>query len=448
MPESRPTVDQYLPMEGISLGYRAKNVQEFITALRSTLPPDALSTDSQKNRPFATDEWPRLQIWDRMAERTLNMPDAVAFPRSESEIISVLKLCQAHRIPAIPYGQGHGVCGGTVPTQGGIIIDTKHLQAIGEVDDIDLTIDVEAGVTGNQLEATLNKQGYTLGHFPLATRNSTVGGWLATRSAGQYSSRYGTVADLVESLTVVLSNGETLSTNEPHLLEWNQLILGSEGTLGVITKARLRVTPLADAETYRGYRFRTLEAGLLGLRLLMQSGLKPHLVHFYDPFESLLQSSGEGTSRGGLASGVLTPLKEILATDAGSDRTRAGKKFGLAIALSRPAILNSAVDKLPVPCLLVFGFQGTQQSVDQDMTAARQLLEQAGGTDGGEGPGHRWKSTSWCSIATPWGICRWCLHRYDGRKLYLVSSARGLYCCTSSCRPSRSGADTFHPCMR
>jgi alkyldihydroxyacetonephosphate synthase len=314
------------------------------------------------------------------------------WPSSEEDIITVVNACREHNVPIVPYGGGNGVCGGTVPVRGGVVIDMRGLSQIGAIDDVDLTVDVDSGVLGIHLEKSLQNLGYTLGHFPSAIESSTVGGWLATRSAGQFTSRYGKIEDMVVSIRAVLSNGALVETNTNQYVDWNQILVGSEGTLGLLTRARLRIYPTPECEAYRGYRFRSLDAGLLAIRRLMQTGVRPHVIRLHDPCDSLLNSSGEGSSKGGVTATMLASIKEVLLTGGNTSNKRTGRRLGLSLALSKPSILNGAVDRLPVPCLLVFGFQGSPQSVNDDMIAAKRLLEQAGGTDGGEGPGLRWKA--------------------------------------------------------
>ena len=147
-----------------------------------------------------------------------------------------------------------GVCGGSIPVHGGVALDMTALDGLRAVDETSLTADVGAGTFGPDLEAALGGvgAGYTLGHWPQSMDLSTVGGWLACRGAGQYSTRYGKIEDMVIGLEVVLADGRIVHTEGkgpraatgPNL---TQLFVGSEGTLGVITEARLRVHPLPSA---------------------------------------------------------------------------------------------------------------------------------------------------------------------------------------------------------
>ena len=339
---------------------------------------------------YSSDMWPRHQIWKLGGDVRRYPPDAVVWAHTEQEVAEVTRVCRRHAVPLIPYGAGSGVCGGAVPLRGGVMLDLKRMNRVLEVDDHDLTVTAEAGIIGMHLEEELLDRGYTLGHFPSSILCSTLGGWLAARSAGQFSSRYGKIEDMVISMRAVLPDGERVSTAQSEPFDWTQVIVGSEGTLGSITSATLRIHPAPEAEAYRGYRFRSIKEGMRAIRILMQSGLEPHLVRLYDPFDSLLHSS-DSESSGGI-SAALDPVRELLGGRVKSLAPRGARNFGIALALSFPSLINRAIDALPVSCLMIIGFQGQRGHVDDDMQRARGLLEDAGGVDGGEGPGLRWRA--------------------------------------------------------
>src|SRR5207302_267773 len=181
------------------------------------------------------------------------------------------------RIAVVPVGAGSGVCGGAVPVKGGIALDLKRLSGPPCIDLPARTVDVETGMNGQRLEELLGGAGATLGHFPSSIYCSTIGGWLAARSAGQLSSRYGKIEDIALACEAVDGTGQVLRTQDapsagPDLL---QLLLGSEGTLAIVTKARLRCWPAPTSRWMRGLRFASVQAGMAGLRALMRSGLRP-----------------------------------------------------------------------------------------------------------------------------------------------------------------------------
>ncbi|MFT5433904.1 MAG: alkyldihydroxyacetonephosphate synthase, partial [Myxococcota bacterium] len=311
---------------------------------------------------YSSDMWPRHQIWKMGGQPMRHPPDVVVWPGSEAEVAAVVRACSKYSVPIVPYGAGSGVCGGAVPIRGGVVVDMKRLNRFIEVDDHDLTVTAGPGIIGMHLEEELDARGYTLGHFPSSIVCSTLGGWLAARSAGQFSSRYGKIEDMIVSMRVVLADGSILETGPDQPFDWTQVIVGSEGILGLITQATLRMHPKPESAAFRGYRFRNLEDAVRAVRLVMQAGLAPHVIRLYDPFDSLLHSSG-----GGQVSSMLDPIRDVLGGRVGAFGKRASKKVGIAVALSVPAVLNKVVDSISASCLLIVGFEGHRRRVDEDM---------------------------------------------------------------------------------
>jgi alkyldihydroxyacetonephosphate synthase len=175
-----------------------------------------------------------------------------------------------------------------------------------DVDRVSLTASVEAGVSGPDLEDELNGSGFTLGHFPQSFEFSILGGWIATRSAGQVSTKYGKIEDMVESLTMVSPAGKLETKSVPASAsgpQLKQLLIGSEGTLGVITKAKMRIRRLPEVRRYEGLMFKSFRDGINAIRETMQSGLIPAMMRLSDPDEttvSLMLSSQGITAKLGL----------------------------------------------------------------------------------------------------------------------------------------------------
>ncbi len=249
-------------------------------------------TDDDARAEAGRDWWPLAIGW--AAEGAVpQRPAVVVRPSTTEEVSAVLAACNEALVPVTAAAGRSGVCGGSIPVHGGVAIDMTALAGLRDVDETSLTADVRAGTFGPDLEASLGEvgAGYTLGHWPQSMDLSTVGGWLACRGAGQYSTRYGKIEDMVIGLEVVLADGRVVHTEGkgpraatgPNL---TQLFVGSEGTLGVITEARLRVHPVPPAQEQRAFGFTNFAAGLDACRRILRRGATPAVLRLYDQTES------------------------------------------------------------------------------------------------------------------------------------------------------------------
>lgn len=237
------------------------------------------------------DWWPRL-IPGAATGRVDSWPGAVVRAANVGDVSATLRIASEHRISVTPQGGRSSVVGGATPEHGAIALDVTGLDRVVEIDDVSGTVRVEAGVFGPDLEAALAPHGLTAGHFPQSFDLATVGGWIASRGAGQYSNRYGTIEDLVRGLTVVLASGDILHLGGrgpreavgPNL---TQLFIGSEGTLGVITEATLVARQRASYERRRAYSFGSFREGLDACRRILQRGARPAVLRLYDEVESM-----------------------------------------------------------------------------------------------------------------------------------------------------------------
>jgi alkyldihydroxyacetonephosphate synthase len=225
-------------------------------------------------------------------------------------------------------GGGTGVCGALAPQAGELVLDMSAFDSILEVDETNLICRCEAGVNGLVLEQHLNQRGLTLGHLPSSLPGTRVGGLVATRSSGQESSRYGGIEDMVLGLGVVLPDGVFAgprpgprSAVGPAL---HELWLGSEGALGVVIEAVLRIRRMPEATMGRGYAFRDLGAGLETMRAVMQSGIRPLVMRLYDPEDTAF--NGFDLPSGGCALVVATAgLPEVALAEAAAVKRFAGE---------------------------------------------------------------------------------------------------------------------------
>jgi alkyldihydroxyacetonephosphate synthase len=249
-----------------------------------------VTVDGDELGEASRDWWPQAMIW-ALEGQVAAKAAAVVAPTSPGQVAAVLAECDAARIPVTAAAGRSGVCGASVPVHGGVVLDLCGLTGIVAVDETSLVLDVACGTFGDHLEHALRRDhGLTLGHWPQSVALSTVGGWLACRSAGQLSTRYGKIEDMVLGLDVALADGRQITTGgAPRAAvgpDLNQLFVGSEGTLGIITGARLRLHPAPTHERRAAYAFGSFEAGLDAMRRVMQRGGTPAVLRLYDATEA------------------------------------------------------------------------------------------------------------------------------------------------------------------
>ncbi len=293
-------------------------------------------------------------------------PDAVVAPASADEVRAVLEACAAARVAVVPFGGGTSVVGGVEPQragfEGAISLDLARLDKLLSVDPESLTATFEAGLLGPRAEALLAEQGLTLGHFPQSFEYSTIGGWVATRSAGQASTGYGRIDELVEGVRCVTPAGELrvsavpASAAGPSLRE---LVVGSEGVLGVIVEATLRVRPVPAVRRYDGWSFRSFAEGAAAFRTLEQAGAAPDVARLSDEEETRLQLALAAAGNGG----------------------------GAAQKLGRSYLRLRGHEG---GCLAIMGLEGSAESVERRRLLMAQLLRAGGGVTLGQRPGRAW----------------------------------------------------------
>ncbi|MGB8857753.1 MAG: FAD-binding oxidoreductase [Ilumatobacteraceae bacterium] len=256
-------------------------------------------TDLAATAEASRDWWPLAMHWS-LAGQVLQRAAVVARPTNAAEVAGVLGLCNAARVPVTPAGGRSGVLGASIPLFGGVLLDLTALQGIVGVDVISGIVEVLPGTFGPDLENELRStHGLTVGHFPQSFDIATVGGWVACRGAGQYSTRYGKIEQMVVGLEVALADGTLVRTGGfpagaqgPDL---TQLFVGSEGTLGVITRVWLKAHPAPPSEQRAAFAFATFQDGLEACRRIMRRGATPAVLRLYDAPESQRGQGGDGT---------------------------------------------------------------------------------------------------------------------------------------------------------
>lgn len=253
--------------------------------LRDIVGIDHVVTQPEDLRIYGVDHFwlPRLLV-DR--DFQLPVPDVVVLPGTPGEVSDVMKLAQRLRVPVTPWGGGSGSQGGIMPVEGGITIDLKRLNRLIELDEASGTITAEAGINGFELESWLNEQGWTLPHYPASIPTATLGGYLAARGSGVLSTKYGKAEDMALSIEVVLPDGDiarTLPVSShaagPGLL---QFFIGAEGSLGIITKATMRIERQPEVRNFRAVRLPDVATGLDVGRQIMLNRLEPSVIRLYD----------------------------------------------------------------------------------------------------------------------------------------------------------------------
>jgi len=231
-------------------------------------------------------------------------PDAVVTPRTEGEILKLINFCNAKRLAVVPWGGGTSVTRALEAVKGGIALDlTKNFKDVISLSVENSTVTVEAGILGPELEKYLNERGYTCGHFPQSFEFATVGGWVAARGAGQASTGYGRIEDLLVGLTAVTPSGTIECGDFPAAsvgADMRHFFLGSEGTLGVISKVTLRIRKYApNTSIQKSYMFKSFDSAVSAMRTMMQSQVNPpHFFRISDPEETEIGLGMKGKDKG------------------------------------------------------------------------------------------------------------------------------------------------------
>ena len=270
----------------MSIGY---NFEMVYSELEDIVGEEHISVSQADKICYSTDFYWIPQMWiDKGCESPV--ADFIMHPGSKEEISKILVIANNYKIPVVPWGGGAGSQGGALPISGGIIMDMKRMNNILDVDEESLTVTVETGIIHQDLEWALNEMGYTTNHFPASMFCSTLGGFLAHRGSGVLSTKYGKIEDMVLSLEAVLPDGTIVNTLPvprhaagPDIL---QLLIGSEGTLGIITSTTLKIHRFPEERRFRAFLFKDLTSALNAGRNIMTERLRPTVIRLYDEPET------------------------------------------------------------------------------------------------------------------------------------------------------------------
>ncbi len=220
------------------------------------------------------------------------LADAVVRPGSTAEVADTVRFANEHRLPIVPYGGGTGVMGGTVPVQGGIVLDMHRMDRVLAVSPQDLTAEAEAGVVLGDLEHSVAEYGLMLGHDPYSVPIATVAGTISTNGVGYRASAHGPMGEQVVGLEAVLPDGRVITTRSvpkysagPNL---NHLFIGAEGAFGVITRATVRVFRLPESQQFASFAFDSFDQGFDAVTEMLALGVKPALLDLTEEEEGIL----------------------------------------------------------------------------------------------------------------------------------------------------------------
>jgi alkyldihydroxyacetonephosphate synthase len=291
------------------LGFEVDEIEEPVPFDAVELPEPRLKPPKRFAEMFSGDRYDRVAHSLGKSYRDVvrgfrgefpNPPDLIAYPESAEDVDVVLNFCADEGAAAIPYGGGTSVVGGVEPRvreeyRGVVTIDLKRMDRVLEVDPISMAARIQAGATGPRLEEQLRDHGLTLRHFPQSFEYSTLGGWIATRAGGHFATLYTHIDDLVESIRAVTVDGEWESRRLPGSGAGpspDRLLLGSEGVLGVIVDAWVRVRERPNERVSAGVAFDEFAAGAETVREISQSGLNPSNCRLLDAIEAETSSAG------------------------------------------------------------------------------------------------------------------------------------------------------------
>jgi alkyldihydroxyacetonephosphate synthase len=294
-----------------------------------------------------------LDLLRRKDSGVQDAPDAVLLPGSDEEVAAILRFCADHSIAIVPFGGGTSVVGGLDPIRGDfkavVSLDLRRLNQLHSLDEISGEADLGAGLTGPDAERLLGERGYSLGHFPQSFQFATIGGFAATRSSGQDSAGYGRFNDMVRGLRTVTPAGVLDLGRAPESAagpDLRQLMIGSEGAFGIITRVRVRVHPVPEATRYEAWSFPDFTTGADALRAVVQTGTGPTVVRLSDEAET-----------------------------------------GVNLATTE----SIGEQKITGGCLAITAFEGTEAHVESRHAETRALLQARGGTSLGEAPARAWE---------------------------------------------------------
>ena len=277
-----------------------ENIEGFLKAVQEELPEVTVLRREEERLIYAHGCYPREYKWLLQGPYKV-LPEAILMPGNTDEVSRIMALSQEYSVGVIPFGGGSGIVGGSIAENHEVMLDIKNLKEF-EINSVNGTAVGGAGLTGADFENMLNEAGYTCGQYPQSFQSAVLGGMVATRAIGTFSTKYGKMDDMVNSLEVVLPNGHVLKTHKTPKAstgpELDQLFLGSEGVYGIVTKVEIKIYPVAEKRYFEAFTFNRTEDGLEAIRQFIQNNVHPAVVRLYDEDESIPKMEKYGFEKG------------------------------------------------------------------------------------------------------------------------------------------------------
>lgn len=256
-----------------------------VESLGKIVGADRVLATSDARTQYGSDQW-WYAIAAAAAGKAISTPDVAVKPTTPEQVAQIVKLANELRVPITPWGGGSGVQGAANVDRGGIVLDLRSLNRVRAINKKSLTCEVEAGKVCRDFETELNNDGLSFTHYPASTEWATIGGSIAARGSGVLSTKYGKIEDHILNLEFVTPTGELVTTPSVprHAVgpELTQLLIGSEGTLGIVTAATVKLHNLPKKRVFVVASFVRLSDGIEAGRIIMTSGLKPAAMRLYD----------------------------------------------------------------------------------------------------------------------------------------------------------------------
>ena len=346
--------------------------QPFLDKLRAYLAPNKITSDPKERIIHAYGKGFR-DLFRLRSGMAAGAPDLIVYPESERDVCLILRAAAERNIVLIPFGGGSNIAGCLERMDARrmcVSLDMRRMRRVLTVDTYSFSAEIEAGVFGPDLEEQLRAKGMTLGHFPDSFLHSTLGGWIATRSAGMQSDKYGKIEDMVIAVRMITPEGVLQTRVVPKSsngIDVNHLCVGSEGTLGIITEATMRIHAVPESREVRGYLFPEFEGGIDALYECATRECTPAMVRLNDPDKTALSLAFRPQSSG---------FNKII-----------GDVFKKYLRVKGFAQSRTS--------LMLVAFEGSRRSVSRRLTQAESIYRKRGAVALGAGAGKSFESTKY-----------------------------------------------------